>query len=278
MKTSVVRILIYMACTLLLSQAALQASDTGSAHVQQRVITALDHLTVLEFDEPVTEVAVGSPSFQVERHSNKVFIKPLKSGVSTNLFVWTMSEHSFSYELSVGEVTAMNAQLQATTPKREPKPDANAMEQLADHVVTRTLLGFQPVQADNWKPSPNTIGVKIEGLFRSQKTVYLQYSIENLTASPYRVANPVLFRLQPERSRVNPLTLRGTQLSRSMVKQLGHTAQVPVSVAHTDIQQQDVAPHSRTHGIVALRIDSSPDDPVILRLALGASSDAIVVF
>src|SRR5689334_17684621 len=35
------------------------------------VATALDHLTVLEFGEPVTMAAAGSPAFQIERHEDK---------------------------------------------------------------------------------------------------------------------------------------------------------------------------------------------------------------
>jgi len=48
-----------------------------------------EHLTVLEFHEPVTMAAAGSSDFQIERESNKVFIKPVKSGAATDLFVWT---------------------------------------------------------------------------------------------------------------------------------------------------------------------------------------------
>ena len=51
------------------------------------VATSLDHLTVLEFGEPVTMAAAGSPAFQIERHEDKVFIKPLKSSAATDLFV-----------------------------------------------------------------------------------------------------------------------------------------------------------------------------------------------
>ena len=42
-----------------------------------RVTTALNHLTVLEFQEPVTLVAAGGTDFQIERQENKVFVKPL---------------------------------------------------------------------------------------------------------------------------------------------------------------------------------------------------------
>ena len=56
-----------------------------------RVATALEHLTVLEFGEPVTMVAAGASSFQIERRDDKVLLKPLESGKSTDLIVWTAS-------------------------------------------------------------------------------------------------------------------------------------------------------------------------------------------
>ena len=62
------------------------------------VATALNHLTILEFHEPVTMAAAGSSDFQIERQENKVFVKPMKSGASTDLFVWTASRR-FAYEL-----------------------------------------------------------------------------------------------------------------------------------------------------------------------------------
>src|SRR5215472_18727415 len=72
------------------------------------VATALNHLTVLEFHEPVTMAAAGSSDFQIERESNKVFIKPIKPGAATDLFVWTASRR-FAYELEISqEVKDMN--------------------------------------------------------------------------------------------------------------------------------------------------------------------------
>src|SRR6516225_6135801 len=84
------------------------------------VATALDHLTVLEFGEPVTMAAAGSNAFQIERHEDKVFIKPLKTGASTDLFVWTASRR-FTYELeTTGEVKNMNFAVDSRMPA--PKP------------------------------------------------------------------------------------------------------------------------------------------------------------
>ena len=42
--------------------------------------TALDHITVLEFGEPVSQAAAGSSAFNIEWRENKVLIKPLRSG------------------------------------------------------------------------------------------------------------------------------------------------------------------------------------------------------
>ena len=71
--------------------AAAGAQTTGQGQIRH-VETSMNHLTVLEFGEPVTTLAIGdADNFQIERHEDKVFIKPLQQGVSTNLFVWTAS-------------------------------------------------------------------------------------------------------------------------------------------------------------------------------------------
>src|SRR5664280_2741119 len=69
-----------------------------------RVQTALNHLTVIEVAEPITMAAAGSETFEIERHGTRVFVRPTKPDVATNLFVWT--EHGRSiYELQpAGEV------------------------------------------------------------------------------------------------------------------------------------------------------------------------------
>ena len=84
--------------SLVLAAAAAGAQTTSQTQIRH-IETSLNHLTVLEFGEPVTTLAIADPdSFQVERHDDKVFVKPLREGVSTNLFVWTASRE-LSYEL-----------------------------------------------------------------------------------------------------------------------------------------------------------------------------------
>lgn len=107
------------------------------------IATALDHLTVLEFDEAVTQTAAGSSAFTIEWRDNKVLIKPLKPGVSTDLFVWTASRR-FTYELGPpGAVKNMNFAIDEPSIKPKPLPAASdeQITRIADMTLTRALLG-----------------------------------------------------------------------------------------------------------------------------------------
>src|ERR1700752_3105447 len=104
---------------LFLALGAMAAGAQTTTQTQIRHIeTSLNHLTVLEFGESVTTLAVADPdSFQIERHGDKVFIKPLREGVSTNLFVWTATRE-VSYELDpAGQLAQMDVMVRA-----EPAP------------------------------------------------------------------------------------------------------------------------------------------------------------
>jgi hypothetical protein len=242
----------------------------------------LDHLTVLEYDEPVSQAAAGSPAFQIERQDNKVFIKPLKPGVTTNLFIWTASNKSFSYELTVGDVINMNAEIRIAVPK----PNATAavgdtsaqMEQVADMLITRTLLGAEPVDGAGLKTPKNRVGLRIQQVFRSRNSLYIQYSIENLSGRSYRITTPNLYEIQVEQSRVSLLKLKGRQLDQQIIDEFGRTVQIPLSIAHADSQAGDIAPRERKQGIIALRRSQDPSSPLMLRIAFDANVSATVVF
>src|SRR5712691_195499 len=144
MKRSV-SLIIYSLCAV---AALSQQSGRPSTNAVVHVATALNHLTVLEFHEPVTMAAAGSSDFQIERESNKVFVKPVKSGAATDLFVWTASQR-FAYELEITqEVKNMNFAIDSAQPDPAPAPKPvvdTETDQLADVVLTRALLGAEEI-------------------------------------------------------------------------------------------------------------------------------------
>jgi hypothetical protein len=247
------------------------------------VATALDHLTVLEFGEPVTMAAAGSPAFQIERHEDKVFIKPLKSGAATDLFVWTASRR-FTYELEPpGEVKEMNFAVDNPAPASKPitiKESHAQMDEIADMMLTRAFLGVERINNTYIKDTKGRIIVRIERVFRSQSTLYIQYSIQNLTDQPYRIVALGVSELTALRPSISPDSLTHTQLNQEVLHKLGELKQRSVAVAHAEAQQADLQPGEESQGIVAIR--EQVRTPTVLQLTFGPEGkhpvEAVLVF
>lgn len=218
------------------------------------VATSLDHLTVLEFGEPVTMAAAGSPVFQIERHEDKVFIKPLKSSAATDLFVWTASRR-FTYELEPpGEVKDMNFAVDNPAPAPKPVKESRAqMDEIADMMLTRAFLGIEPINTTYIRDTKGRVTVRVERVFRSQSTLYIQYSIHNLTDRPYRIVALGVSELTALRPSISIDSLTHTQLNQQALQKLGELKQRSVTVAHAEAQQADLQPGEESQGIVAIR-------------------------
>lgn len=250
MKRSVSLILLSSFCAV---AALAQQSDTSSAAVVQ-VATALNHLTVLEFHEPVTMAAAGSSDFQIERESNKVFVKPMKSGAATDLFVWTASRR-FVYELeTTQEVKTMNFAIDSAQPTPLPEPAVSTpMEQFADVMLTRALMGVEDINHVDTRGAKNQVNVRIEQVFRTRTTVYLHYTIENNSERAYRVNTPQAYQLQTEHSSISVPSLVRSQLDQAVVEKLGDTRLLALPVAHAESEFEDIEPGKSTQGVVAIR-------------------------
>src|SRR5579883_4059 len=162
------------------------------------VETALNHLTVFEFGEQVTNAAVGSGAFQVEWKDNRVYVKPLKVGASTDLFIWTPSGRH-DYELDPpGDVKDMDFVVQSAGPTPTPQPPLNAppqLDELTDAIVTKTMLGIDRLDHRDIKDAKRGIAVRVHDVFQSKTNIYLRYSIVNGGDTPYRIVTPTVTRI-----------------------------------------------------------------------------------
>jgi len=166
---------------LAISAAVAGAQTTGQGQIRH-VETSMNHLTVLEFGEPVTTLAVGDgDSFQIERHEDKVFIKPLQQGVSTNLFVWTASRE-LSYELDPsGSLSSMDVLIRtdpAPNPRTDAHSDAQPTEQeirkIATLALTQTLAGAEDIGQESSKAESNRVQVALEQVYRTGDQIYIR--------------------------------------------------------------------------------------------------------
>jgi conjugative transfer protein CagX len=246
-----------------------------------QVATALDHLTVLEFGEPVTMAAAGSSAFQIERHDDKVFIKPLKAGVSTDLFVWTASRR-FAYELEApGEVSNMNFAIDSRP--QSPKPSAETgthIQDVADMMLTRALLGAERVDSSSISNEKGRVIVRTEHVFQSSNTLYIHYSVTNLSHQAYRLTDPRVTEAVAPQTTISLLSIPRTQLDQHLLRQVGELRERPVSPVRSEFSKEDVQPGEEVQGVIAIREQVAT--PTIFELTFspegGHKVKAVMVF
>jgi len=276
MKRTVSLILIYSLCAI---AALSQQTGTPSPSALVHVATALNHLTVLEFHEPVTMAAAGSSDFQIEREANKVFVKPVKSGAATDLFVWTASRR-FAYELEITqEVKDMNFAIDSAQPAPAPMPKPvveTDTDQSADVVLTRALMGTEEIKQRSARKAKRQVSVRVEQVIRTRSTVYIHYTIENNSDLFYRVNTPEAYQLQTDESPIPLANLAHTQLDRAMLEELGDAQELVLPVAHGETETDDLHPGETTQGVVSIRRDLK--SPAVVQLVFRGGVKATVVF
>ena len=265
MKRTVSLILIYSLCAI---AALSQQSGTPSPNAVVHVATALNHLTVLEFHEPVTMAAAGSSDFQIEREANKVFVKPIKSGAATDLFVWTASRR-FAYELEITqEVKEMNFAIDTAQPVPAPAPKPvveTDTDQFADVVLTRALMGAEEIKQRSPRKAKGQVSVRVEQVFRTRE--YGLYPLHDreqqrpLLSREYATGVPAADRrTRPFRSQASR-TLSSTE---PCSKSWAIRRELALPVAHSEAEADDLHPGESTQGVVSIRKDLK--SPAVIQL------------
>ena len=197
--------------------------------------------------------AAGSPTFQIERHDDKVFIKPLKAGASTDLFVWTASRR-FAYELKPpGEVSNMNFAIDSRLPTKNPPQPGTHLEDVADMMPTRALLGAERVDSSSIGNEKGRVTVRIEHVFQSRSTLYIHYSLTNLSHQPYRVTTPAVIEAVAPQATISLLSIPRTQLDKHLLHKVGELRERPISPVRSEFSKEDVQPGEEVQGVVAIR-------------------------
>ena len=244
---------------LAISAAVAGAQTTGQGQIRH-VETSMNHLTVLEFGEQVTTLAVGdADSFQIEHHEDKVFIKPLQAGVSTNLFVWTASRE-LSYELDPsGSLSTMDVLIRAD-PAPDPRTVAHSDEELSERkihaiatqVLTETLEGAENIVPESTKVDRNRVQITLEQIYASGDQVYIRYSLTNLTGTPYRVTTPVVYRQTPGKNAISLTSLRNHQLNQKTYATLKAGRGIALDV-QAESAPHDLAPGEKVTGVIGIK-------------------------
>jgi hypothetical protein len=240
-----------------------KAGQGQIVHVQ----TALNHLTVLEMNEPVSTVAVGSPVFKVEWRENRVFIEPTEASVATNLFVWTVSRR-FNYELDpAGAVSQMDFAIdQPVADPPKVNPAATGIVRTSDPSPADVLIEAKPVRLLGSIPEKNRVAVYVTNLLQRDGQIFIRYMIRNRTKKAYVPGAPQVVVLNAPRYRESLYALANSQLGRRETARLKSRGETPVEIAKGETRSLQVEPGQETTGIVAIKLPQAQAKPAVLRL------------
>ena len=237
--------------------------------------TALDHISVIALPEKITRVAAGSQAMQIEWHGNDLFVKPLQSGQSTDLMVWT--EHQFStYELEApGDVKQMTFVLdEANAPVPQAMrsdPPAKESDQIAESAIGSTLLLVTPVTARGVRRAKDGISVSVKDVVRDGGSFYVRFAVTNSSTLPYRIEPPTVFEIAAkERADLLP-SMNDTQITPETVAQFQSNQTGQVAVRRTDIPQKDLSPGQTAEAVVEIRPEDTAK-PGIYEFDFGADN------
>jgi hypothetical protein len=258
---------------------AVAGAQTTSQNQIRHVQTSLNHLTVLEFDEPVSTLAIADPdSFEVERHDDKVFVKPLREGVATNLFVWTASRQ-LSYELDpAGQLAKMDVLIRtapapAADTHASPRTSAEITDaeirKIACLVLAQAMMGVEEIVHDSAKPDPDRIRIDLEQVYRSKDQLYIRYSVTNQTSAPFRLIAPDVFAPLPTQLPISLMSVRNRQLSPKTYSAFKPNPGASLSVVQAESAAHDLAPGHKTTGVISIGV-SQGNPPQIYQLNFGA--------
>jgi hypothetical protein len=255
-------IIIGVISTIGMPLAAQKIERESSDHSQiVHLKTALNHLTVIELREPVTQVAAGSPSFKVEWRENKVFVQPTEADASTNLFIWTASER-LNYELEpAGDVAGMDFAVDQI-PLPQPKP-ASA-PQPPQPSPKEILLAGKAVRLESAKPSHKPVEVTIRDLYESDGRLLIRYAVRNRGSHVYEMSGPQVYELTGVGYPQSLYPLLDSQLGDQESARVTAKQQTPVAVLESHLQTEQLSPGEESLGVVTLRLPSGTQ-PTILR-------------
>jgi hypothetical protein len=255
------------------------AQSTNFSQIQH-IETALNHLTVIDLAEPIITVAVADPdSIQIERHDDKVFLKPLKDGVSTNLFIWTASRQ-IAYEIDpAGDLSKMNVivrnapepvQHKADHEAEMPEPSGQQIQKIALLILTQALMGTESIVREKSKIAVSGVNVTLEQVFRSKDALYIRYTIANQSTVPFRVTTPDISEVKSTKHPISMESLRDHQLSPRTFGKFKADPGVNVPVVNAEFGSTDIAPGSKSTGVVTIRA-SQGSQPQLYQLHFGNS-------
>ena len=233
--------------------------QTVNPNAVTKVSTALNHISLIEMPEPITNAAVGSEDVRIEWHGNTVAIKPLRQNQATNLFLWTEHTQSTYEILPAGDVTSASFVIDQTqSPGLSAKPATvgtaqpaqNEIQKAADTLISQTLLQSSPVGSRGIKDAKDHVNIRINEVVRDKDAVYVRYTVSNPGQHPYRISDPNVFSVKTNSGGDIVAGLRDMQVNDQLLAGFMGASTSQVTLREARLNSRDIAPGQSADGVV----------------------------
>ncbi len=162
----------------------------------------------------------------------------------------------------------MNFAVDNHAPASKAEPDSRPrMQEMADMILTKALLGAEPIDSTDIKDTKGRVTLRIVHVFQASDTLYIHYGVRNLTDRPYRIAAPTVSELIVSQPLTSVVGLKHTQLKPQTIRLMKDSQRRAVPVARSETQRADLQAGEEAHGIVIIRGQIAT--PTVLQLAFG---------
>lgn len=174
----------------------------------------------------------------------------------------------------------MNFAIDSRLPAKPSPQTGTRLEDVADMILTRALLGAERVDSSSIRNEKDRVTVRIEHVFQSRNTVYIHYSVTNLSQQPYRVTNPAVTEAAAPQTTISLLSIPRTQLDKNLLHRVGELRERAISPVRSEFSKEDVQPGEEVQGVIAIREQIAT--PTIFHLTFGPQGshkvEALMVF
>lgn len=225
-----------------------------------KVQTAMNHITLIQAPGDITNTAIGSKAFDVERKGNLVLIQPREEGTATNLFVW-VGDRRFNYELLPPVNDA--GQMDFAIDYRRATPVTPATSSLApvpvapnpvSNIPAEMLMKGTPVSLKGKLDTHEGVGVVIHDLYRTSDTVYIRYTLVNRMDKAVHVGDPSIVALHDPRFESSLMALKHTQLGSDLAAKIKSSSTAVVSLAQRSTGLTELAPRREQIGLLSIKL------------------------
>ena len=240
-----------------------QRIETGTDSPDRvvKVQTAMNHITLIQAPGDITNTAIGSKAFQVERKGNLLLIQPLEEGAATNLFVW-VGDRRFNYELlpPVNDAGRMDFAIDYRRPTSTPAATLipAPIPNPASNIPAEMLMKGTPVSLKGKLDAHAGVGVVIHDLYRTSDTVYIRYTLVNRMDKTVRVGGPSVVELRDPRFGSSLFALEHTQLGSDLAAKIKSASNaVPLALGQRSSVLTELAPKREQIGLVSIKLPAT---------------------